>query len=196
MLECLRLSSQKWRIPFASCCQIAQVIWPKGFLAMNTKSNPWQPLNLKISRRRLLKRLRWTAFPLERENAKAVRIKAKPVTLQWIRKCGVEWIFFCLKTSATSLLVIEFFMAHHFLYLAPANLLRPLLRLLAITSRPPAVSIRLRNPVARTRLILLGWYVLFIFDSKKLMVFRWHRSGQLNSLKIKNVNAPRGQKRF
>lgn len=44
----------------------------------------------------------------------------------------------------------------YLLWAAPANLLRPFARLAEITARPPTVFMRLRNPVARILLILLG----------------------------------------
>lgn len=45
------------------------------------------------------------------------------------------------------------------------NFLRPLARLRRIISRPAAVLMRARNPCTRFRLILLGWYVLFMDSS-------------------------------
>lgn len=41
----------------------------------------------------------------------------------------------------------------------------PLARRRLMIRRPPLVDIRFRNPWARARLILLGWYVLFIINT-------------------------------
>jgi len=99
----------------------------------------------------------WFELFCRRTNTMCLPKTALPSPLSFVKSLGSQ-----IRSSNESPKAFLRLMKCYFFGMETARRLRPLRLLRAMTNRPAFVLILFRKPCVRLRLVLLGWYVLFI----------------------------------